>query len=793
MSESYHILGIGGIGMSAVAKLLKQKNCSVKGSDITENNIIKELIKENINIQIGHENSNLDKNDILVISSAIKEDNIEFKLAKKLNLKILHRSEVLNEISKNYKNILITGTHGKTTTSSLLAHVLLHADLDPSFALGGLLLPLNTNAKLSHGNYFVMEADESDNSFNKTSAFAAIVTNLEKEHLDFWKNFENLKEGFKTFFKNVQSENILWCYDDENLKSLNPKGFSYGVSNDADFKISNLRFENFKTFFDIKYLDKEYKDIKLNLSGKHNILNAASVFALSILLNIEEKYVREAFETFLGVSRRLEKIFDNNNLQVFDDYAHHPSEIKATLNALRQSVNEKKIIAFFQPHRYSRFSDLYNDFLNAFEDADELYVLDIYSAGEKKIKKLNSKKFVKDILKNDIKAKFLKSFDHFPINKLKPFDVMVSLGAGNISRNIREFSKKLETFQKKLNVGIFYGGKSNESEISVRSAKNFTKFFDEQIYNLSFFKITKDGSFIFENKTLSDSKNKSKKIITNKILKEILKLDLVFPIMHGPFGEEGSIFSFIETLNIAVIGPNNIGAAVSMDKAITKYVAIANNIKTAKFYDLFKQDYFFEKEKNLDKILENLKFPFYVKPSHLGSSIGIKKACDINSLKEAIEFAFKFDNRILIEEEVKGREVNVSIIGNDFIYFGNPGEIVSNGQFFDYKNKYEKTTFTIKLHLIEDSVIKELVNSAKKIYKKCYLSSFSRIDFFITDNNEVFLNEINPIPGFSSENSLFFKMLISKGFEAKELINKFVVLAFHQKKEKEKFNKEKMD
>src|SRR3989304_306047 len=236
MKKSYHFIGIGGIGMSAIAKLSLQKGFNVKGSDLNNSFILEKVKKNGATIQIGHKDEIVKEWDTIVVSTAIDVNNPEYKKAKNLNLKIVHRSDLLNEFTLDKLPILITGTHGKTTTSSLVAHVLSSLDLDPSFALGGILNSKNTNSNLGNGKYFVLEADESDGSFLKTKSFASIVTNLDKEHMSYWKNFDNLKNGFKKFYENANLENLFWCKDDKNLNELYKGGISYGFSKDADLK-----------------------------------------------------------------------------------------------------------------------------------------------------------------------------------------------------------------------------------------------------------------------------------------------------------------------------------------------------------------------------------------------------------------------------------------------------------------------------------------------------------------------------------------------------------------------------
>lgn len=440
---SYHFIGIGGIGMSAIAKILLEKKISVKGSDIKTNKVIEDLINKGAKIQIGHRGDFVSANDIIVVSSAIEEDNPEYLRAKELNLKIMHRSEILDQIMSETKPLMITGTHGKTTTTSLVTEVLLQSNLDPSFVIGGILNSKKVNGALGSGNYFVAEADESDGSFLKTTPFGAIVTNLEKEHLNYWKTFENLKLGFLNFFTNVVSnEHLFWCFEDENLRKLKPKGFSYGFSKKANLRAENVRSENFQMIYDIIFKEKIFKDVKINLIGKHNVLNSLSVFGLCINLYIDEKHIRKAFENFEGVGRRLEKVNFYQNTIFFDDYAHHPTEIENTLRSLRAVVKNQKLICIFQPHRYTRLSDLFEEFTKAFDVVDELLIVNIYSANEKPIENVSVDRLVELIKKRDLNVKHIpdEQLEDYILKNVKTSDVVIAMGAGDISSKIRKIS-----------------------------------------------------------------------------------------------------------------------------------------------------------------------------------------------------------------------------------------------------------------------------------------------------------------------------------------------------------------
>ncbi len=805
VKKTYHFIGIGGIGMSAIAKIALQKKHLVKGSDINNNPILDELKAKGAKITIGHKKENLSFNDIVVVSSAIDKKNQELLEAKNLNLKILHRSDLLNQLIKGSKPILVTGTHGKTTTTALLIEIFLKSKLDPSFVVGGVLNSKNSNAHLGSGKYFIVEADESDGSFINISdkAFGAVVTNLEKEHLSYWKSFDNLKKAFLKFFDKVEDKNYLfWCIDDKNLKSLNLKGISYGFSKEANLRASNIREKKFQTIFDIDFFGKTFKNIQINQIGAHSVLNALAAFGLSYQLKIDEMVIRDVFINFLGIKRRLEKILDYRKIKIFDDYAHHPTEIKTTLSAVRSSIQERRLIAIFQPHRYTRIRDLLDDFISSFGDVDELIITDIFGAFEKPIENIDENLLVDLIKKQGVCARYVKdkNLEKYLLKHLFPFDVVIALGAGDISSKIRKIAKKIQKkFSKKIKLGVIYGGQSNEHDISLKSMKNYVLGFDNSLYDLKFFKILKDGRWIQQSSVFDKSdeiknevlkKSKKNEVLSKKILKELTSLDVCFPILHGPLGEDGMIAAFLQTLNIAYVGSDYFVAPIAMDKAFSKTILKANGIDTLDFLQVNKIEYKENKNEILTKIEKKFKFPIILKPNHLGSSLGIEIVKDKKDLQLAIEKVFKHDLSFIVEEKIKAREIHTAVIGNDYIEIAQIAEMLTFGQFFDFENKYKKKIIKAKIpsDLEKDMIIK-IKKLTKKVYLTLKLNGFARIDFFIDENKKIYFSEINPIPGFSSNNSTFVKMLELIGLDRKNMMDRFVILALHRNRKNKIFAK----
>ena len=451
LQQKIHFIGIGGIGMSAIAKILFQKGFKISGSDQNVNQIVKDLKKKGVKVFKYHSISNVDDVDIVVYSSAIRKNNVELKAAKKRKIPTYSRAMMLAEVMRLKSSITVAGSHGKTTTTSLIACVLENAGLDPTVINGGIINSLGANAKLGDGKFIIAEADESDGSFTLLPSTIGIINNIDLEHLDFYKNVDEIKKVFIKYAKQIPFYGFLCiCNDDKNSKSIikhikSKPIFTFGISESSDFKAQNIKtLENFISSFDICVnfkLKKIIKNVKVPLIGKHNILNALCAFSVCYQLNIPVKKISEGLRKFSGVKRRFSILNKNTKSLIIDDYAHHPNEIKTTLESLKK-ITKNKVVAIFEPHRYTRINGLLEEFLKSFSKADFIFILPIYSAGEKNIKRMTNFKLEK-LFKNKFKKKIIKAVDNedYLFNDLKHHyrneNNIIFLGAG-LSTNIAQ-------------------------------------------------------------------------------------------------------------------------------------------------------------------------------------------------------------------------------------------------------------------------------------------------------------------------------------------------------------------
>jgi len=455
-TEIIHFVGIGGIGMSGLSLVMKGMGFKVQGSDISNNKNIERLKKNKIQIFIQQTKKNIKNATILVVSSAIKKKNPELIEAKKRGLPIYKRGEMLAHIVSLTKNIVVTGSHGKTTTTSLLAAIFSKTKLDPTIINGGVLNSLNNSAKLGKSDWSILEADESDGSFIHVPPTYLIVTNIDREHMDYYKSMNDLKNLFIRFINKVPSFGKSFiCLDDRNnvslLKKIKIKNYyTYGTNSKSQFHIKNIKLTKEYSEYDlvIKLPGKKnitINKIKIPLLGLHNIRNATAAAAVASTIGIPKEIIKKGLKDFKGVQRRFNKIFTYRESSFYDDYAHHPTEIKEVLNGIRAAYKKDEIICIFQPHRISRLKDLKKEFTLSFKKADTVILCPIYTAGEKIKLGFSYNNFAKEIIKNSKVQLFLVK-DKYQLAKfikqtIYGKKIVVGMGAGTISSWMKELPK----------------------------------------------------------------------------------------------------------------------------------------------------------------------------------------------------------------------------------------------------------------------------------------------------------------------------------------------------------------
>lgn len=451
--EKIHFVGIGGIGMSGIAEVLLNLGYKVSGSDLRGSEITERLTGLGAVIGIGHKAENLQNVNVVVISSAVHDDNPEVVEARRLHVPVIPRAEMLAELMRMKYGIAIAGTHGKTTTTSMAASILGHAGIDPTIVIGGKLNAIGSNAQLGQGKFLVAEADESDGSFLALSPTIAVITNIDADHLDHYSGIAEIKDIFVEFVNKVPFYGLaVLCLEDQNIREILPRVkkryVTYGLSSQADIRATHVRHDGFITSFVAHYKGYRLGEISFSMPGPHNVLNAMACIAVAMELDVPFAAIQEGFAKFSGVGRRFTVKGQPRGIMVVDDYGHHPAEIKATLEAARQGWPERRIVAVFQPHRYSRTHELFDDFVTAFYDADVLVLTDVYAAGEQPIEGASAERLAGEVRRHGQKdVTWIGDRELIPEHLakiVKEDDIVITLGAGNIWQQGEALVKILE-------------------------------------------------------------------------------------------------------------------------------------------------------------------------------------------------------------------------------------------------------------------------------------------------------------------------------------------------------------
>ncbi|MBV6340774.1 UDP-N-acetylmuramate--L-alanine ligase [Candidatus Magnetobacterium casense] len=434
-----HFVGIGGIGMSGIAEVLNNLGYEVTGSDIKGSSTIERLLTLGIKVYIGHRPENIDSAHVVVVSSAIGKENVEVTEARRRSIPVIPRAEMLAELGRLKYSVLVAGSHGKTTTTSLISTILLDAGYDPTVVIGGKLMATNSNANLGRGQFMVAEADESDGSFLKLSPTIAVCTNIDKEHMDYFSDMENLKKAFLCFLNKVPFYGLsVVSADDPNVRDILPhinrKVVTYGLSHPADYTVKNITFNAMTTQYDLFFQGELLERFEVPLTGKHNILNTLAATATALYLKIDIESVIGSLQRFKGIKRRLEFKGESMGVKVYDDYGHHPTEIQMTIQGVRQQTGNRLLVVF-QPHRYTRTQALMEEFAHSFTHTDRLYLLDIYPAGEDPIEGINSQTLYQRLRSEGVEVAYFSDTQELLSTlsrETRRDDYLLTFGAGDV-------------------------------------------------------------------------------------------------------------------------------------------------------------------------------------------------------------------------------------------------------------------------------------------------------------------------------------------------------------------------
>jgi UDP-N-acetylmuramate--alanine ligase len=452
--KKYFLVGIGGAGMSAIAVVLKGLGFEVSGSDIKESRYTNVLRNENIKVYIGHSRENIKDADAVVYSTAIPQDNVEIAASKEKNIAVYSRSDILAWILNSNIGIAVAGTHGKTTTTSMISLIMRSLNLDPTIIIGGELNELGSNARFGNGDYVIAEACESDGSFLKYKPFVSVVNNIEEDHLDYYKSYENLKKSFVEFIKNTKPGGLIVLNGDEVklppgfTKPSNVRIIRYGLDSKNDVCAENVKFSNFTSSYTLIVKEnKKFKKIKvkLNVPGTHNVKNSLAALAVCCGIGLDVSEAARVLRLFTGVKRRFEKRGERNGAMMFDDYAHHPSEVKVTLQAAFTEKKER-IISVFQPHRYTRLKSLHNKFGGCFDLSDILIITDVYGSGEQPIPGVTGKLLLDSLIADGYGKEIayipkLQDVSEYLQQNMRKDDMVLVMGAGDVTRITEELLK----------------------------------------------------------------------------------------------------------------------------------------------------------------------------------------------------------------------------------------------------------------------------------------------------------------------------------------------------------------
>ncbi|MFH0753159.1 MAG: UDP-N-acetylmuramate--L-alanine ligase [Candidatus Omnitrophota bacterium] len=766
----YHFIGIGGMGMGNLALLMLAKGFEVSGSDVKESELIRQLREKGATVFIGHDICHLDGADCVVYSSAIKADNPEMFQAVTRHIPLLRRAELLAQLLNKEVGITVAGAHGKTTTSSMASFLLINADLKPTTAIGGIVNQGDYNASLGIGRHMVAEVDESDGSFLYFSPHFSIITNIDMEHLDYYHTWEKIQEAYVKFVdRTVPNGIIITCGDDKVLRGIVEKSgrriITYGFGEGNDWIATNIHLDSAGSSYDCYFKGNFIGRFELMIPGKHNVQNSLAIVALGFELKIEMAVILKTLKTFQGVQRRFQRKGEVDGVLVVDDYGHHPTEIAATLQTAK-TLDRKRLIVVFQPHRYSRTAALMSEFASSFNLVDHLILMDIYAASEKPIEGVTTAALMARIqekrpqylvhLKKDQIVDHLAAF-------VQPGDLVLTLGAGDVTQIsdalVSRLTDRRAGAQDNGVIGVIMGGCSSEREVSLRSGA--------AVVNA----LVNAGCCVRSLDIVSEEKELIKAWVKAE------KINVVFIALHGRFGEDGGIQAVLDECAIPYNGCGSLASFMAFNKGATQKAFEDHKVLTPATVLVNARVVF-----DMDQVISRLGgFPVVVKPACEGSSIGVNLAFDRLELAAAVEKAAVYGDDIVIQQFIKGRELTVGILGEKALPVVEI-KAADDHHFFDFQAKYQsQATQYIVPAIISDQVTVQVQQEALKAYQALGCEGFGRVDVLLGEDEKPYVLEINTIPGFTAT-SLLPKAARAAGIDFTQLCLTLVDMAYGKKK-----------
>ncbi|KAF5276327.1 hypothetical protein FQR65_LT16387 [Abscondita terminalis] len=725
-----HFVGIGGAGMCGIAEVLKNQGYKVSGSDIKASKTTVQLEENGIKVFIGHAEDNIKGANVLVVSTAIDPENLEVKAAIENRIPVVRRAEMLGELMRYRHGIAVAGTHGKTTTTSLVTCMLAEENMDPTYVIGGLLNRTGVNAALGASRFIVAEADESDASFLHLEPMAAIVTNIDADHMDtYGGSFDVLKDTFVKFLQKMPFYGLaVVCGDDANIREIMPRigrpVVTYGFNEDNDIRAIDIDQTGMQSSFTVLRKGREPLRLTINLPGLHNILNALAAIGIATDEGVSDAAIARALESFSGVGRRFqvqgEYPLDEGTVKLVDDYGHHPKEVEATIKAARASHPDRRLVMMFQPHRFSRTRDCFDDFVDVLSQVDQLLLLEVYPAGEKPIVGADSRSLARSIrLRGEVEP------------------ILIDPVEGNLAERDTKSDLNVSNASKFGKVAVLLGGKSAEREVSLDSGKAVLEALLRSGVNAEAF----------------DPQERS--------VTELVDYDRAFIVLHGRGGEDGQIQGALEWMNVPYTGTGVQGSAIGMDKVKTKQIWQGSDLPTAPYRII-------SKDSDLNEVIESLGLPLIIKPVHEGSSVGMSKVEKAEDLIAAIEKATVHDAVVMAEKWITGREYTISFLNGlplPVIRLQPPADVA----FYDYEAKYNRNDVEYGIPCgLSEAEEKNLQALCLRAFQAVGASGWGRIDAMLDEQGNFWLLEVNTVPGMTSH-SLVPKAAKAVGYSFDEL------------------------